>query len=188
VQFPYKKHGSVYNLSGFQAKALLRFMALQQSALHNSIAQHKPAASLLPHSSTQLVKEKHTLPVASLYWEKKAQKVYVVGNFTYPQWTVKIPMKWSSRKGIHQAFIDGIKEGSLFKFVVDGEYECSEIYDMSIDERGTCNNAFHFPKCSKKSFNCCTGDIIRDITTQSKIRRLDSQPCLTFNLKRWLSM
>ena len=90
--------------------------------------------------------------IADIYYEADpdiAKEVYLVGNFSYPEWEVQIPMKYSF---FHRAFRTTVKisEGSQFKFLVGDTFVCCPTYPFAYTREKFANNVFETSRsCSR---------------------------------------
>ena len=68
-------------------------------------------------------------------------RIYIVGDFTSPKWSIQIPMKYSF---FHRSFLIRVKihDNSQFKFIVDGTYICWPTYPMVYSPDKFTNNVF----------------------------------------------
>lgn len=66
-------------------------------------------------------------------------KIQIVGDFTDPKWSVKIPLIFDNISKSFFTYIK-LKSGNQFKFIVNGIYKTSSSYDLYIDKGGFLNN------------------------------------------------
>lgn len=82
--------------------------------------------------------------IADIYYEadpEVASEVFLVGEFTTPQWKVMIPMKYSY---FYRAFKVQVKvhEGCQFKFIVNGTFVVCSQYALTYTKEKFSNNIF----------------------------------------------
>ena len=91
---------------------------------------------------------KSRIYVVDIYFEADhdiAENVYISGDFTFPKWSKKIPMKYSF---FHRSFMAQVKihDNSQFKFIVDGTFICCPKYPMIYSPDKFTNNVFKISK------------------------------------------
>ena len=82
---------------------------------------------------------------ASLYWEDAftpSKKVELVGSFTSPPWSVRIPMRYSLFFRAYYVRATLALERDEFKFVINGTYACSPRYPIVYTMQNIQNNRF----------------------------------------------
>lgn len=65
---------------------------------------------------------------SSVVWPRKEKNVFVVGNFTYPPWTVQLRMEYCNLRKINVKYLTNLSPGTyLYYFIVDGiRLHCKE--------------------------------------------------------------
>jgi hypothetical protein len=69
------------------------------------------------------------------------KKVQVLGSFTNPPWGRRIDLDYCPLRGIFVKYMSNLTEGShLIKFIVDGDFKCSNDLPITTDSLGFKNN------------------------------------------------
>lgn len=83
-------------------------------------------------------------------WQASASEVFIVGDFTRPEWEEKIPMRFSSILNyfISTYFLEtALNPGRYYlKFIVDGQWCCNNRMSTSVDMNMNMNNVIEIFK------------------------------------------
>lgn len=81
-----------------------------------------------------------------------AKEIFLVGEFTIPKWSVRIPMKYSF---YHRSFLTQVKiqENSQFKFIVDGTFVWWPQYPFKYTKEKFVNNIFELNSIQRKQLS-----------------------------------
>jgi protein phosphatase PTC7 len=76
-----------------------------------------------------------------IWWKGKAKRVQVTGTWTFPPWGLYIDMEFLPEGGFFWLKGLTLHPGVHgFKFIVDGDWQCSPHYPVTKDSRGNFNN------------------------------------------------